>query len=79
VRKLASILDSYVSAADYSYDDVVVADDYALLRWSAEGHEVIVHDGVDSFVVRDGRIVVQTIHYSTSLKRAPAEGGSNLG
>jgi SnoaL-like domain len=66
VRKLAGILDSYVRAAGYNYDDVVVEGDYALLRWSAEGDGVVVHDGVDSFVIRDGRIVVQTIHYSTS-------------
>lgn len=70
VRKLAGILESYVGAADFRYEDVLVHDSYALLRWSAESDEVIVHDGVDSFVVHDGRISVQTIHYSTSSKRA---------
>lgn len=40
VRKLASVLASYVSAADYRYDDVIVEDDYALLRWRAEGDEI---------------------------------------
>lgn len=68
VRKLAGILESYVSAADYRYDDVVVDGEYALLRWSATGDDVVVHDGVDSFTVRDGRIVAQTIHYSTAPK-----------
>ncbi len=72
VRKLAGILDSYISAADYRYDDVIVEDDYALLRWSADGDDVVVHDGVDSFVIRDDRIVVQTIHYSTSRRQAAA-------
>ena len=72
VRKLASILDSYVNAADYNYDDVVVQAEYALLRWSATGDDTVVHDGVDSFVVRNNRIVAQTIHYSTSTKEPPA-------
>jgi hypothetical protein len=65
VRKLASILRSYVTSAGYDYRDILVEDDLGHLEWSASGSEVDVHDGADSYVVRDGRIVAQTIHYST--------------
>ena len=68
VRKLAEILASYVGPSDYEYDAFIAMDEYGLLRWSANGAETTVHDGVDSFVVREGLIQAQTIHYSTSPK-----------
>ena len=36
----------------------------ALLEWSAEARGARVDDGVDSYVIRAGRIVGQTIHYT---------------
>lgn len=36
----------------------------ALLEWSAEARGARVDDGVDSYVIRDDRIVGQTIHYT---------------
>jgi hypothetical protein len=35
-----------------------------MLRWSARTDEEPVPDGADTFVVRAGKIVAQTIHYS---------------
>ena len=78
VRTLARVLDSYVSPSDYRYNGVVIEGAYALLRWSADGADVAVVDGVDSFVIRDDRIVVQTIHYSTSPKNVSAVGAEAL-
>ena len=34
------------------------------LEWTADGPTARVRDGADSFVIRDGRIVAQTIHYT---------------
>lgn len=39
-----------------------------MLEWAAGDH-VEIHDGADSYLVRDGRIAVQTIHYSTRPRR----------
>ncbi|WP_233416961.1 hypothetical protein [Halovulum marinum] len=33
-------------------------------RWTAMGDGARIEDGADSYVVRDGRIAVQTIHYT---------------
>ena len=77
VRALAEILATYVDAGDYGSDGLVIDSDYALLRWSATGDRYIVHDGIDSFVVRDGRIVAQTIHYATSPRQPVSVGGSS--
>lgn len=65
VRTLAGVLHSYVPAGRYDYGQILCEGDVGLLQWTAESDEVEVHDGADSYVVRDGRIVAQTIHYST--------------
>lgn len=35
-----------------------------MLQWSARSEDTEIHDGADSYLVRDGLIVAQTIHYS---------------
>lgn len=37
--------------------------DYAFLEWRGQSADIHVEDGADSFVIRDGRIVMQSIHY----------------
>ncbi len=64
VRRLAGILGTYVRSAQFSYDEVLAAEEFGLLRWHAAAAHAIVHDGTDSFVVRDGLIVAQTIAYA---------------
>ena len=71
VRKLAAILGGYASEHHYQYDQLVVDGDHALLRWSAEGASPPIDLGVDSFVVRDGRILAQTIYFVTASARGP--------
>jgi hypothetical protein len=36
----------------------------AFLEWTAEADGARVRDGADSYLIRDGRIVAQTIHYT---------------
>jgi hypothetical protein len=38
----------------------------AYLEWSARSGERRVEDGVDTFLVRDGLIVVQTVRYTVT-------------
>ncbi len=40
----------------------------ALLEWTYEDAHVRVRDGVDSYLVEDGKIVAQTIHYTVEAK-----------
>jgi hypothetical protein len=35
----------------------------AMLEWSALGHDTRIVDGVDSYLIEDGMIKAQTIHY----------------
>ena len=67
VRVLAELLDAQVPGASFEYTTVVVHGDVGFLEWTADSPTARVRDGADSFVIRDGRIVVQTIHYTVEV------------
>ncbi len=62
VRRLAETMHSYAGPGRHVYEDITVADDYALLTWTARGEAGRVRQGADTLVVRDGHIVAQTTH-----------------
>jgi hypothetical protein len=64
VRKSAKELERYVGNIPYTYNHTLVKGDYAFLEWTAAGENKAVTDGADGFVIKDGKIVLQTIHYS---------------
>lgn len=64
VRVLADLLDAQLPAARFEYTTVVVRGEVAFLEWTADANGARVRDGADSFVIRGGRIVAQTIHYT---------------
>ncbi len=64
VRVLAELLDAQLPRARFEYTTVVVRGEVGFLEWRAEADGARVRDGADSFVIRDGRIVAQTIHYT---------------
>jgi hypothetical protein len=70
VPRLAEILGSYAGRGAFIYRQVLVEEDFAMLQWSGRGDRVDIHDGADSYVVRNGLIVAQGIHYSTRPKAA---------
>lgn len=69
VRRTASILRELLPNAEYVYDLLCHHGEVALLSWSARAqNEASVCHGADTFLVRNGRIAAQTIHYF--VKRA---------
>lgn len=64
VRESAEKLQKMVGEAAFVYNQTRIEKNYALLEWSAESENRRVCDGADSFVVTDGRIVMQSIHYT---------------
>ena len=55
---------------EFEYDVVLVEHDVGFLAWRAtasNGNRV--DDGADSYVIRDGRIVAQSIHYTLQTPR----------
>ena len=64
IRRSAHRLGMQIPDARFTYDSRLVEGEIAYLEWSAESPNAQVHDGADSFVIRDGLIRVQTIHYT---------------
>lgn len=66
VRACAAELDRLLGSAVFVYRHTLIDGDFGYLEWTAEADDRQVGDGADSFVVRDGRIVMQTVHYTVS-------------
>lgn len=64
VRESVRILHEQLPDARYHYQTALDPGEMAFLEWSAVSDQAQVRDGVDSFYIRDGRIKVQTIHYT---------------
>lgn len=68
VRAAAALLEQQVPEAKYEYTQRVVHGDIAFLEWTARGRDAAVRDGADTFLIRDGRVQVMTIHYTVDCK-----------
>jgi hypothetical protein len=66
VRDSARRLGLQLPEASFAFAAREVAGDYAFLVWSARSERFTVEHGADSFVIRDGRIVMQSIFYRLS-------------
>jgi hypothetical protein len=66
MRQEAARLEAAIPGAQYEYRQVMHARDVGFLEWQAHTHDGTkrIFDGADSYVVRDGRIIAQTIHYT---------------
>lgn len=66
IRSLAAILRGYLPDGAYSYRSLLIHGEVGMLQWSGRcsADSAKIHDGVDTYVVQNGRIAVQTIHYS---------------
>ncbi len=65
MRRMAAKLEEEIPAAEFSYKEVLVEDEFGYLEWSGTGQNgATACSGADSYVVRDGAIVCQTIHYN---------------
>jgi SnoaL-like domain len=65
VRQLAQMLSEELPEhGAFEYTHVAAEGKMALLEWTYEDSTVRVRDGVDSYLIEDGKIVAQTIHYT---------------
>jgi hypothetical protein len=69
VRQLAQMLGAELpehNAFEYTYK--AVEGRMAFLEWAYEDADVRVRDGADSYLIEEGKIVAQTIHYTVEQK-----------
>jgi hypothetical protein len=64
LRQLAERLSKELPNSVFEYRTRLVEGDIGFLEWSGRGDHAYVDDGADSYVIRDGKIVAQTIHYT---------------
>ncbi len=65
VRQLARMLaEELPEHRSFRYTHVSVEGRMALHEWTYEDDSVRVRDGADSYLIEDGKIVAQTIHYT---------------
>jgi hypothetical protein len=67
-RELARLLAEELPDAPYTYTNQLIEERIAFLEWTSEAAHARVRDGADSFVIEDGWIVAQTIHYTVESK-----------
>jgi hypothetical protein len=68
VRELARLLVAELPDGPYTYTNRLVEGRIAFLEWTAESEHARVRDGADSFLIEDGWIIAQTIHYTVEAK-----------
>lgn len=55
--------------AEYEYVNTLVDGAWTFLEWRAISLTVEINDGADGFVIEDGLIRCQTIHYTVNERR----------
>ena len=69
VRQLAYMLgEELPEHRSFEYTYRVVEGRMAFLEWAYEDENVRVRDGADSYLIENGKIVAQTIHYTVEQK-----------
>jgi hypothetical protein len=69
VRELARMLgEELPKHRSFEYTYTAVEGRMAFLEWAYEDANVRVRDGADSYLIEDGKIVAQTIHYTVEQK-----------
>lgn len=64
MRQLNRLLIEELPNASFEYRTRLVEDEMAFLEWRARADGARVEDGADSYLIRDGKIIAQTIHYT---------------
>ena len=64
LRQLAKRLGEELPEATFEYRTRLVEGEVGFLEWIGRGDGFAVEDGADSYVIRNGTIVAQTIHYT---------------
>lgn len=64
VREAADLLMRQLPDPCFNYKQKSVVDEIAFLEWTGEGVGAVVRDGADSFLIRDDKIRIMTIHYT---------------
>ena len=57
-----------VPSAKWDVPTQIFEGDQLFIEWSADAEKTRVEDGVDTFMFRDGQIIMQTVRYTVQQK-----------
>lgn len=66
LRQLAALLRQELPESRFEYITVLVEGEMGFLEWKGFSDTARVDDGADSYLIREGLIVAQTIHYTVN-------------
>ncbi|NLE01411.1 MAG: nuclear transport factor 2 family protein [Fibrobacter sp.] len=69
IQNAFRILESQIPDADFLYKTKSVFGEIAFLEWQAESDDVYIDDGADTYLIREGKIIGQTIHYTLQKRQ----------
>lgn len=69
IKKAYSFLESQIPDADFLYCSKSFHNNVAFLEWQAESDDTYVDNGANTYVVDNGKIVAQTIHYTVKVRK----------
>jgi hypothetical protein len=69
VRQSGTLLRTLLPTYQYKFDSLLIHKDIAFEEWEADTEEVSVKDAIDAFVIKKGKIRVQTIYYLGKPKK----------
>jgi ketosteroid isomerase-like protein len=68
IREAFTKLLADVPDAEWNVPTQVYEGDVLFIEWSAHAEKTFVEDGIDTFIFRDGQIVLQTVRYTLQHK-----------
>ena len=69
IREAFTALLADVPNADWTLPTQIYEGDVLFLEWTATSAATKVEDGIDTFIFRDGQIVLQTVRYTVQHRR----------
>jgi hypothetical protein len=64
MRQLVKKLESDIPNVKFDYKKTLIRDKIAFLEWTGRSDTCFIEDGADSYLVENGKITAQTIHYT---------------
>ncbi|MDX1651475.1 MAG: nuclear transport factor 2 family protein [Brumimicrobium sp.] len=68
VREATELLNNQLPDGIYEYKLKMNHGEMCFLHWKGDSHQSRIEDGADSFLIREGKIQVQTIYYTVNTK-----------
>ncbi|NLW33828.1 MAG: nuclear transport factor 2 family protein [Fibrobacter sp.] len=64
IKKAVALRESQIPEASFLYTTKSWYGEVAFLEWQADSDKTYVDDGADTFIIKNGKIVIQTRHYT---------------